>query len=78
MAETTTRIRHCLDGTVFPLADGIRTFRVSRMSAVKANAKSPKTPDSQVPADFRLRDYLCRKDHFEIIDTGISYSPSCG
>jgi proteasome accessory factor B len=44
-----------------PEADGIRTFRVSRMSEVKANAKSPKTPDYQVPADFRLRDYLGRE-----------------
>jgi proteasome accessory factor B len=31
------------------------------MSEVKANAKSPKTPDYQVPADFRLRDYLGRE-----------------
>ncbi len=44
-----------------PEADGIRTFRVSRMSGVKANAKSPKTPDYEVPADFRLRDYLGRE-----------------
>ena len=76
MVETTTRIRHCLDGTVFPLADGIRTFRVSRMSAARANARSPKTSDYRVPADFRLRDYLSRKDHFPMIDTGISSSPS--
>jgi len=44
-----------------PEADGIRTFRVSRMSGVMANARSPKTPDYAVPADFRMRDYQGRE-----------------
>ena len=61
MPETATRIRHCLDRTVFPLADGISSFRVSSMSEVKADAKLPKMPDYQVPADFRLRHYLGRE-----------------
>lgn len=44
-----------------PEADGIRTFRVSRMAAVEMNPKTPKTADYEVPDEFRLRDYVGRE-----------------
>ena len=44
-----------------PDVDALRTFRVSRMSDATANKSKPKTPDYDVPADFRLRDYVGRE-----------------
>ncbi len=44
-----------------PEADGIRTFRVSRMSEVSVNDKSPKSADYEVPPQFRLRDHVGRE-----------------
>ncbi len=42
------------------LRDGIRVFRVERMEPPAVNAK-PRTPDYEIPADFRLRDHLRRE-----------------
>jgi len=44
-----------------PEADGLRTFRLSRMDDVQPNTRKAKQPDFQVPADFRLRDYVGRE-----------------
>jgi predicted DNA-binding transcriptional regulator YafY len=41
--------------------DDLRVFRVGRMEAVTPNPAAPKTPDYQVPASFRLRDYTRRE-----------------
>lgn len=38
-----------------------RVFRVDRMEAVQANKGSPKSPDFEVPADFRVGAYMERK-----------------
>jgi predicted DNA-binding transcriptional regulator YafY len=40
--------------------DALRVFRVARMDDPEPNTSSPKQPDYQVPADFRLNDYLHR------------------
>lgn len=44
-----------------PGRDGMRMFRTGRMGKVKANTKSPGTPDYDVPSDFSLADYAGRK-----------------
>src|SRR5690606_34915540 len=41
--------------------DGIRVFRVGRMADVAANSRSPNTADYEVPAGFRLSDYVGRE-----------------
>lgn len=41
--------------------DAIRMFRVGRMSGVAANARSPGTPDYEIPPDFDLGAYAGRK-----------------
>lgn len=41
--------------------EALRVFRVARMEEVEVNQKEPKTPDYEVPADFRIDDYLDRK-----------------
>lgn len=43
------------------LRAGIRVFRVERMEELKPNAKEPKTPDYEIPPDFRLRDHIGRE-----------------
>ena len=43
------------------LRDAVRVFRVSRMRDLTVNAKSPATPDYEIPADFRLEDYANRE-----------------
>jgi predicted DNA-binding transcriptional regulator YafY len=43
------------------LRDGLRVFRVSRMSDVRENTRAPKTPDFVVPETFSLRPYLHRE-----------------
>ena len=40
--------------------DDLRVFRVARMEELEPNAKAPGTPDYEIPADFRLQDYLDR------------------
>jgi proteasome accessory factor B len=36
----------------------LRVFRVERMDAPEPNARQPKSPDYEIPADFDLRDHL--------------------
>lgn len=43
------------------LRDGVRVFRVGRMSGVVVNTRSPGSPDYEVPPDFRLEDYAGRE-----------------
>ncbi len=40
------------------LRGGIRTFQVHRIRQLKANPARPRTPDFEVPADFKLDDYV--------------------
>lgn len=40
------------------LRKGVRTFHVHRMRDVTANAARPRSPDFEVPQDFRLQDYV--------------------
>ncbi|MBX7099037.1 MAG: WYL domain-containing protein [Myxococcaceae bacterium] len=40
------------------LRQGIRTFHVHRVRALSVNAAKPKSPDFEVPAAFRLDDYV--------------------
>ncbi|MBT4435939.1 MAG: WYL domain-containing protein [Gemmatimonadales bacterium] len=41
--------------------DGMRMFRLGRMSAVEPNPKAPGTPDYAIPSDFELSEYSGRK-----------------
>jgi proteasome accessory factor B len=41
--------------------DDVRVFKVGRMADVVANARSPNTPDYQVPADFKVDGYVGRQ-----------------
>jgi len=43
------------------LRDAIRVFRTGRIRDPKINAARPQTPDYEIPADFRLNDYLERE-----------------
>lgn len=40
------------------LRQDLRVFRVERMDAPEPNARQPKSPDYEIPADFDLRDHL--------------------
>ncbi len=40
------------------LREGIRTFHVHRIRALKVNPAKPRSSDFEVPADFRLGDYV--------------------
>jgi len=40
------------------LRQGIRTFHVHRIREMKVNTAKPKSPDFQVPADFKLEDHV--------------------
>ncbi len=51
------------------LREDIRVFRVERMETPFVNARSPKTPDYEIPDDFRLRDYL-RREAWELGQEG--------
>ena len=42
------------------LRDAVRVFRIGRMEEPKANAKSPKSPDYEIPAEFSLEEYRDR------------------
>lgn len=44
-----------------PSRGAIRTFRLDRMGDVTPNRRSPGTPDYDVPADFRIADYVGRE-----------------
>ena len=43
------------------LRDAIRVFRTGRIRDPKVNPARPQTPDYEIPADFRLDDYLERE-----------------
>ncbi len=51
------------------LRDDIRVFRVERMEAPEPNPRQPKTPDYEIPDDFRLRDHL-RREAWELGQEG--------
>ncbi len=40
------------------LRQGIRTFHVPRVRELKVNSAKPRSPDFEVPKDFRLEDYV--------------------
>jgi proteasome accessory factor B len=40
------------------LREGIRTFHVHRIRSIERNEQKPRTPDFDVPTDFRLDDYV--------------------
>ena len=42
------------------LRQGIRSFHVHRIRALRVNTARPKTPDFEVPADFRLDQHVAR------------------
>jgi proteasome accessory factor B len=42
------------------LRQGLRTFHVHRIQQLRANPAKPKSPDFQVPADFRLDDFVAQ------------------
>jgi len=41
--------------------DAIRIFRVARIEGLSANQRAPKTPDFEVPPDFKVDTYLDKK-----------------
>jgi proteasome accessory factor B len=49
-------------------ADGVRSFRVSRMHRVSANGKKPQSPDYQIPSDFHLAEHARAKEPWELGD----------
>jgi predicted DNA-binding transcriptional regulator YafY len=48
--------------------DGLRNFRLSRVSRVDVNAKKSQSADYEVPADFSLRDHARSREPWEIGD----------
>ena len=46
--------------------DGVRNFRLSRMSDVRVNAAKQQTPDFTVPSDFRLREHARSRQAWEL------------
>jgi proteasome accessory factor B len=52
--------------------DALRNFRVSRMSNVQRNTKTPQSPDYTIPATFSLREHARSREAWEIGD-GDSY-----
>lgn len=48
--------------------DGVRNFRLSRMSAVAANRKRSQSADYDIPTDFRLREHAQSKTAWELGD----------
>ena len=48
--------------------EAVRNFRVSRMSAVKANKAQLQTPDFDIPADFRLQQHAQSRSAWELGD----------
>jgi proteasome accessory factor B len=40
------------------LRQGLRTFHVHRIQSLSVNASKPRSPDFEVPADFRIGDYV--------------------
>jgi proteasome accessory factor B len=50
------------------IQDGLRNFRLSRMSDVRVNAASPATHDYEIPPSFRLREHARSKQAWELGD----------
>ena len=50
--------------------DGLRNFRVSRMSAVEVNDARAQTPDYEIPATFNLRDHARSRHAWELGENG--------
>jgi predicted DNA-binding transcriptional regulator YafY len=50
----------------------LRSFRVARMDDVRPNTRAPKTPDFELPSEFRLEQYL-RREAWEL---GVGDEPS--
>ena len=48
--------------------DGMRNFRLSRISDVEVNQKKSQSPDYEVPSDFSLRDHAQAREPWEIGD----------
>jgi proteasome accessory factor B len=49
-------------------ADGLRSFRVSRMERVSANDKKPQSVDYEIPRDFHLSEHARSKEPWELGD----------
>ena len=49
--------------------DAVRMFRVGRIAGLRVNARSPATPDYEIPTDFDLQAWAGRKA-WELGDTG--------
>jgi proteasome accessory factor B len=50
--------------------DGLRNFRVSRMSSVETNAARSQTPDFEIPSTFSLRDHARSRQAWELGENG--------
>lgn len=48
--------------------DGIRNFRLSRMSELSVNKKKPQSRDYDIPATFKLRDHTLSRSAWELGD----------
>jgi len=53
-------------------ANGLRNFRLSRVSQVEVNAKRAQKPDFEIPADFRLRDHARSREAWALGDVGMT------
>ena len=50
--------------------DGLRNFRVSRMSSIETNASRSQTPDFEIPSTFNLRDHARSRHAWELGENG--------
>ncbi|MGQ0714941.1 MAG: helix-turn-helix transcriptional regulator [Gemmatimonadaceae bacterium] len=50
--------------------DGLRNFRVSRMSSVETNTARSQTPDFEIPSTFSLRDHARSRHAWELGENG--------
>lgn len=48
--------------------DGMRSFRLSRVSDVRVNSKEAQTPDFRIPSGFKLREYAASKQAWQLGD----------
>lgn len=48
--------------------NAMRSFRLSRISNPRVNSKEAQTPDYDIPADFKLRDFAASKQAWELGD----------
>lgn len=49
-----------------PAADGVRNFRLSRMTDVTVNGRQPQTPDYEIPEGFRLEEHARSRQPWEL------------